>query len=360
MFENKCRIIFVQGFGFSGSSAIAEFLSICSGNDEAYIRESVLLKSFFLYSYAVYSGKKIRFKKKNKLLSNIMAVDDRADSVTEAYSSSALLTKASIDKCEYKAVAEKLIKSLGGAELTQDSRLRKKIVVDAATEFFLYLSSKIEYNLGVCVYDNLINAHLGHWLKIIDLERVGAVAVYTVYRRNLKDQFYEQVLNSRAHSTKILRDLKNVALYFIFRIKGAGLKNDRKNSANVSILPTGVHRVLNKYTAAFFWKLYLSDLRNRVDAYMRHPVSFGGNRIFLNRLICFEDLVGDDEVFRSMLHQDLSTISRKRLDENRISKFRYKKSQRNINKYRLAENNLKLEGMIPGKMYDLTRMERFR
>ena len=44
--KKKISIVIVQGFGYSGSSAVAEFISTVAGDKKINIEESKLLKAF--------------------------------------------------------------------------------------------------------------------------------------------------------------------------------------------------------------------------------------------------------------------------------------------------------------------------
>lgn len=363
MNSSKPNIIIVQGFGYSGSSAVAEFLSVCSGQSKAYIAESILLKSFFQLAYSYYTNNELTGKRRITVEKNFLALAEKEDTYSdesEWRDARALLEKAKINYNEYFEFSTEILKLFDNVKKIINENDRKKEIVKISTKYFVYISSKIEANLGVCIYDNLINAHLLKWLQVLDLNEFNTVSVYAVYRKNLRDQFVEQIENSMHHGKNIKSNIKNTFLYFLVKTRNLIPSKKRTLGSGIGLLPIGVHGLLNKFSMKLFWLLFLKDLKKRILIYQEDQTILKQDCITYNKLLCFEDFVGNDDKYRKELFNNLCKIQNKSLKENVIFDFKHQDSQKNINKYKKYKYGSTLDVYIPNEIEQLVSIEALR
>lgn len=352
--DGKPSIVIVQGFGFSGSSAVSDFLSTSLGSPGCSITESLLLKSFFHLAYSIYSQGYVKKNNKNRLERNFLAIDQESVELSEWQNSRNLLFKAGISYPVYLKTAEKTLSDLYETKQIKNEIDRKKKVVEVSSKFFSWISLEIEKKNGLCVYDNLVNAHLLKWLDIVDFDMFHTVRIYSVYRRGLKDQFFEQYQNSIRHRVGLKNDFKNIFVYLArkakssFRLNGAGNINQ-----GISLLPTGANWYVKSSTIVIFWRFFLRDLLKRFSVYeSAAEILKTGDRVYVKK-ICFEEFVSDDEKLRKLIFSEVFNVEADESTDKNIDDFDYSLSQKNIDKYKVSDLAGILDALTPETIDDL-------
>jgi hypothetical protein len=347
MIKKKVSLFIVQGFGYSGSSAVAEYLATIAGRPKAYIAESVLLKSFFSLAYASYIGHELSPRRKKRLTNIFLVKESNIKGEEEWENARALLDKSNIPEELYLEKAKIALEIFNESSKINNDKDRKKLVVEAATNYFYFVTKEIEKNLGVVVYDNLVNAHLSYWLQVLDLSRFESVYIYSIYRKNLKDQFFEQVKNSQHHAIDTANNINFFLFYLYTKLRPLIDKKDDTREGGVGLIPIGSYQFINDYSIKLYWSFFIKDLRKRLNMYQDGLVHIVEQDVITNRIMAFEDFVGDDESLRDLLQTDFSKISTSIDSKEFMNDFEYKKSQKNIKCYEKWEDRHLISNLLP-------------
>ena len=356
--KKKISIIMVQGFGYSGSSAVAEFISTVAGNKNINIAESKLLKAFFTLAYSSYRGVILSSRIKKNIINDFFAKDENQEKKSEWQNARALLDKADISIETYCDIANKTLNAFDESVFIKDQSKREAIVVKAATEYFFFISDNIDRKLGICVYDNVINSHMYSWFDVIDLSIFDSVYIYPVFRKNLKDQFYDQVKNSEYRKGTILDSLIKLLRYFYFKVRAHLQPESDLNGSSIRLIPQGSGAFINTWTFSFYWRLFVKDLAKRLVLFEKGKNFFKGSHNIVHREIIFEEFVDDNPTSREQILNDLNSIFETKRASTFVEDFQYKSSQKNINMYTKWKHSVILEDAIPSDLSSLKKVKK--
>lgn len=314
---------------------MAEYIALARGSSYAHIQESCLLKAFFRIGYSIYSGNLLSNKNFESARKNLLPDDYDEPGMIEWQSANYLLKKIRINRKEYNQRANEFLNIVTSAKHIKDSNSRRNMVKKASTNYFVFMCSEIYDRFGVCIFDNVINAHLFPWLSIIDLDRFEKVYLYPVTRKILKDQFYEQLKIGEAHRrTNFLSAVKNHIRYLIRKSSSRVPFLNENLERKISILPAGTNLIFNRFTANYFWRLFILDLQHRYKIWASFD-QFSTNMYVVK--IIFEDFVADISEDRFRVWSNVKdTYDKNSIDYLDVA-FDYRKSQINIYKFKQSK-----------------------
>ena len=171
------------------------------------------------------------------------------------------------------------------------------------------------------------------------MSRFGPVYVYSIYRRNLKDQFFEQVKNSQHHSVNTLSNIKFFLIYLHSKLRPLIDRNDDTREGGIGLIPIGSFQFINQYSIKFYWDIFIKDLRKRFCMYQDGLVHLIAQDVITRRIMAFEDFVSNDDSLRKLLQDDYSEVSIHTDSTMFGDSFDHKKSQANINCYKNWEDS---------------------
>jgi hypothetical protein len=320
----KINIYFVSGFGYSGSTAAADYLLLYGNRNAKYVRESILLKLIFDISLSLLTLKRVNIKKQKKYIKKIILEDD-CGSNRESLSVKALIERFEVDVDQYMNHAKSYTRMIAEIQLENGfiKSGKRSEIINKTSIFLNFLFNEINKNSGICILDNVINPYNIKALEVLDVSIVGKLYFYTVYRSSLKDQFIEQIIRLvRGNEVSYSYALKSHFRYLYIKLrKNLGFS---KNSNSIAIIPTGIPYFINQFSMKLYWRLFIGDLTERVFLFKEHCKDVKDKDTLL-RVFSFEEFVSNNSLSRESISLDVKN------KKSKTSIFDHQKSQKNIN-----------------------------
>lgn len=309
----KPNIVFISGFAYTGSSAIADYLGDFQ-QVTVSVSELPFLKALSRLTDKAKKGKQLKISSgENELLLLGEVPNNYSSQRKERFKNKfeSFFENSSVTKYEYKEYVSKILSKINVNSVDHS---------DLANEYLSYLYNISCDKNSLLVFDNALLAHDLSFLRMIREDRVENIILYVV-DRDPRDQFveiYDVITNGGGLAQKrIIKGIFQLSRMF----KG--------------LLKTKIFQYIY---ASLFVKLLHKPRRKRYDASILELLQ---EKSFINhRYIYFEDFVRNQEGIREDIKYDVGKAIEGDIKTVEEIKFDPNKSIKNIGKYKTLNNSV--------------------
>lgn len=324
MNNTKKPIIYVCGFGWSGSGALTDLFRNNSHIVKPAGGEVIFYKGLAKIIRHLNDGVLV---KKSSLASRILLGDipnylprNRRDFARKKVKT--LLNDLNLSPHEYRSFAKPVLNHLLHASQQIDARRHKTVSDDAeirfaVSSFVSWIQSHLSSN-DLCLHDNSIIADELSVFQYFDLDMTGPVSVFIVFR-DPRDQFTEQLSKGLVTKNDYIKAIHNLVLRYPFG------KKIGTSSPAVTILS----------------KLFVKEQKRKIRQCRRDILYIKKLIPSINiNVVSFEDIVLSKNT-RSKLRKDINMKITDVFPDNIWNDqkfFRPRESMRNIGKWKSILN----------------------
>lgn len=310
--DNKPSLLFVSGFGWTGASAMVDFLRDFENVERSPSGEIQFINSLHQIIIKLKSGKELDLT--NGLNEQIFLgeIPLKYKGKREEYHKEKLskfFENFADDKTSYKEYSYKVLQDLIKYFGSNQKNLFKKTV----TDYVLYIDEGFRKNNVIYIYDNTVSAQNLSFFENILPDEFSQLKIYVV-DRDPRDQYYELIKRFESgHSSK-----SNLILNYFNKI--------------INTIPF-VKNILSSYY--FVNKYHLKRRRGIKKDIKNITKNFGDNSI---EIIQFEDLVINEEGVRDRLVKDICNMYN--TNYSGLNIFAPEESSENISVHRNEKKHL--------------------